>query len=87
MEEKKIYKKTLIGIVTSDKMSKSIVVKVTTKLKHPKYIKYIHKNKKFKAHDEHNKCKVGDLVKIIECRPISKEKRFRLLEILETAQK
>lgn len=69
-------KKTLSGIVTSDKMDKTIVVSVTRFVKHPKYKKFIKKSKKYKAHDEANVKKVGDMVTIEETRPMSKDKRF-----------
>lgn len=84
MEEQKTYKKTLQGVVVSDKMDKTAVAMVTTDKKHPMYHKYISTRKKFKFHDEQNKCKVGDIVKIVECRPLSKDKHFRLLEIIES---
>lgn len=79
----KKYKKVFEGIVVSTKMNKSIVVRVESRQKHPLYGKTISKNKRFKAHDEKNECSVGDIVRIIECRPISKEKCFRLLSIVK----
>ena len=66
------------GVVVSDNMDKSIVVKVERKVKHPIYKKTIKRSKKFVTHDENNECKIGDLVEIAECRPMSKRKRFRL---------
>ncbi|MEZ7852736.1 MAG: 30S ribosomal protein S17 [SAR324 cluster bacterium] len=66
------------GVVVSDNMDKSIVVKVERKVKHPIYKKTIKRSKKFVTHDEKNECKIGDLVEIAECRPLSKRKRFRL---------
>ena len=66
------------GVVVSDNMDKSIVVKVERKVKHPIYKKTINRSKKFVTHDENNECKIGDLVEIAECRPLSKRKRFRL---------
>ena len=66
------------GVVVSDNMDKSIVVKVERKVKHPIYKKTIKRSKKFVTHDENNECKIGDLVEIAECRPLSKRKRFRL---------
>ena len=66
------------GVVVSDNMDKSIVVKVERKVKHPIYKKTIKRSKKFITHDENNECKIGDLVEIAECRPLSKRKRFRL---------
>ncbi len=80
------HKKTRIGIVTSTKMDKSITVAVERKLRHPIYGKYVKKTKKFVAHDEMNECNEGDTVKIIESRPLSKRKRWRLTEILERAK-
>lgn len=75
--------KALIGIVTSDKMDKTIVVQVTRFSKHPKYKRVIKTFSSFKAHDEKNTAKDGNTVKIIECRPLSKEKRWRLLEVVK----
>ena len=68
------------GIVVSNKMDKSIVVKIETKIKHPLYKKTIKRSKKYIAHDEQNECKVGDLVQIAECRPLSRSKRYRLFK-------
>jgi len=82
MEEKKVNKKQMVGIVVSDKMNKTIVVSVEQLKQHPIYKKYIRRNVRFKAHDEKELAKVGDKVRIIECRPISKEKSFRLAEII-----
>lgn len=79
-------RKTRIGTVVSDKMDKTIVVAVVRKVKHPLYKKYITRTKKFKAHDELNQCGVGDKVKIVETRPISKDKCWRLVEIIEKAK-
>jgi small subunit ribosomal protein S17 len=79
-------KKEFVGIVLSDKMSKTIVVSVETLVLHPFYKKYVKKNKKVKAHDEKNDAKIGDRVRVIECRPISKEKCWKLAEILERAK-
>jgi small subunit ribosomal protein S17 len=75
--------KVLTGEVLSDKMTDTIVVKVVRYTKHPKYEKFIKQAKKFKAHDAGNTAEIGDKVKIIETKPISKEKRFRLLEIIK----
>ena len=75
-----------MGTVVSDKMKKTIVVKTERTTKHPLYKKTIKKYKKFKAHDENNSAKIGDKVKIIESRPLSKEKRWRLVEIIEKAK-
>jgi small subunit ribosomal protein S17 len=79
-------KKEFVGIVKSDKMNKTIVVAVETTTLHPLYKKYINRSKKVKAHDENNKAKTGDRVRVIECRPISKEKCWRLDAILERAR-
>ncbi len=87
MENKaKKYKRILEGIVVSDKMDKTIVVKVDSRQKHPLYGKTISKNKRFKAHDEKNECVNGDLVRIIECRPLSKDKTFRLVSIVKRSE-
>lgn len=85
MEERNL-RKSRVGIVTSDKMDKTVVVAVVTKVKHPLYKKYITKTKKFKAHDETNACGIGDKVKITETRPLSKDKCWRVAEIIEKAK-
>jgi len=85
MEERKLRKER-VGIVTSDKMDKTIVVAVERRLKHPIYGKYYRKTSKFAAHDDKNDCNIGDRVKIMETRPLSKTKRWRLIEILERAK-
>ena len=74
------------GRVVSDKMEKTIVVVSETRVPHPVYAKIVRKSSRFKAHDEKNDAKVGDVVRIQECRPISKEKRWRLLEVVERAK-
>tara|TARA_B100001057_G_scaffold129132_1_gene128220 strand:+ start:142 stop:393 length:252 start_codon:yes stop_codon:yes gene_type:complete len=79
-------RKERIGVVTSDKMDKSIVVSVVRKEKHPLYGKFVMKTSKFTAHDEKNDCNSGDTVKIMETRPISKNKCWRLVEIIERAK-
>jgi small subunit ribosomal protein S17 len=79
-------KKEFVGIVKSDKMEKTIVVSVETPALHPLYKKYVVRIKKLKAHDEKNEAKIGDRVRVIECRPISKEKCWKLAEILERAK-
>ncbi len=79
--EKKTVKKILEGIVVSDVMDKTIVVKVQQLKIHPRYKKYIKRSRRFKAHDETNSAKVGDKVRIIECRPLSKDKNFRLMPV------
>lgn len=82
MEDRNLRKEK-IGLVTSNKMDKSIVVAVERKVKHPKYGKFLKKTTKFVAHDEANACSIGDTVKIMETRPISKNKCWRLVEVLE----
>ncbi|MCI5642753.1 30S ribosomal protein S17 [Peptoniphilus sp. AGMB00490] len=79
-------RKTITGIVVSDKMDKTIVVKTETLKNHPIYKKRFKKTTKFKAHDENNECGIGDRVKLMETRPLSKDKRWRLVEIIEKAQ-
>jgi small subunit ribosomal protein S17 len=79
-------RKTRIGKVVSDKMEKTIVVAVATKVRHPLYKKTLNVTTKFKAHDELNDAKIGDTVKIMETRPLSKDKRWRLVEIMERAK-
>ncbi len=86
MTENRGMRKTRIGVVVSDKMDKTIVVKLSTRVKHPLYSKYINKTTKIKAHDENNECGVGDTVKVMETRPLSREKRWRLVEIIEKAK-
>ena len=80
------YRKTRVGVVVSDKMDKTIVVAIKTKVRHPLYGKMVNRTRKFKAHDEKNECGIGDTVKIMETRPISKDKRWRLVEIVEKAK-
>ena len=79
-------RKTIVGTVVSDKMDKTIVVEVTNVVSHPLYKKQIKKTVKFNAHDENNECKIGDKVKIMETRPLSKQKRWRLVDIVEKAK-
>jgi len=79
-------RKVLQGVVVSNAMDKTIVVKVSRRLRHPLYGKFINKSKNFKAHDEENISRVGDEVRIMECRPISKDKRWRLLETVKQAE-
>lgn len=79
-------RKERIGIVTSNKMAKSIVVAVERKVKHPKYGKFVKQTSKFVAHDEKEDCNIGDTVKIMETRPLSKTKNWRLVEVLERAK-
>ena len=78
--------KNLQGLVVSDAQDKTIVVEITTKVKHPKYNKFVKRKTKFHAHDEKNECGVGDTVKIMESRPLSKTKRWRLVEVVEKAK-
>ncbi|MCR5809491.1 MAG: 30S ribosomal protein S17 [Clostridiales bacterium] len=80
------YRKTRTGIVVSDKMDKTVVVAVRTKVRHPLYGKMVNKTTKFKAHDENNECGIGDTVRIMETRPLSKDKRWRVVEIIEKAK-
>jgi small subunit ribosomal protein S17 len=84
--EKRNLRKEKFGVVTSDKMEKSIVVSVERKVKHPKYGKFVKKTTKFVAHDETNDCNIGDTVRIMETRPLSKNKNWRLVEIVERAK-
>ena len=86
MEEKRNLRKERIGVVTSNKMEKSIVVSQTTRVKHPLYGKFVLKTKKYVAHDEKNDCNIGDTVRIMETRPLSKTKCWRLVEIIERAK-
>ena len=85
MEERNL-RKTRIGVVVSDKMQKTIVVAVRDNVRHPLYNKIVKKTDKLKAHDENNDCKIGDTVKVMETRPLSKDKRWRLVEIIERAK-
>ena len=84
--ENRNLRKERVGIVTSDKMTKSIVVSETRRVKHPMYGKFVLKPKKYVAHDENNDCNIGDTVKIMETRPMSKSKCWRLVEIIERAK-
>ena len=85
MEERNL-RKTRVGVVSSDKMDKTVVVTVKDKIKHPLYKKIVNRTIKFKAHDEKNECGVGDKVLIMETRPLSKYKRWRVVEIIEKAK-
>ena len=82
MEDRNL-RKIRIGVVTSNKMTKTITVAVERKVKHPIYGKFLKKTTKFHAHDEKNECSIGDVVKIMETRPLSKTKRWRLVEVVE----
>ena len=84
MEERNL-RKVMIGTVTSNKMDKTIVVSVETSVKHPIYGKIVKRTYKLKAHDEENVCQIGDKVKVMETRPLSKDKRWRLVEVVEKA--
>ena len=86
MSEVSGIRKTRIGVVVSDKMDKTIVVKLSTRVRHPLYGKFITRTSKIKAHDEENACGIGDTVEVMECRPLSKDKRWRLVRIVEKAK-
>ena len=79
-------RKTRVGKVVSDKMEKTIVVAIVDSVKHPLYKKIVKRTYKLKAHDENNECRIGDKVKVMETRPLSKDKRWRLVEIIEKAR-
>lgn len=85
MEERNL-RKTRIGVVSSNKMDKTVLVAVQRRLKHPLYGKFVKKTTKYMTHDEKNECTVGDLVRIMETRPLSKNKRWRLVEVIEKAK-
>lgn len=85
-EEKRAFRKTRVGKVVSDKMDKTIVVAVLETYAHPLYKKTVRRTYKLKAHDENNVCSIGDRVKVMETRPLSKDKRWRLVEIIEKAK-
>ena len=79
-------RKTRVGIVTSDKMDKTIVVSIIDNVKHPLYGKIVKRTYKLKAHDENNECQLGDIVKVMETRPLSKNKRWRFVELISRAE-
>ena len=79
-------RKTQVGVVSSDQMDKTVVVEVKDRVKHPLYKKIVNRTVKYKAHDENNECHVGDKVLLMETRPISKDKRWRVVKIIEKAQ-
>lgn len=79
-------RKTRIGLVTSDKMDKTVVVTIQDRVKHPLYSKIVDHSVKYKAHDENNECGIGDKVEIMECRPLSKDKNWRVVRIIEKAK-
>ena len=85
-ENTRAFRKTRIGQVVSDKMDKTIVVAIEDSVQHPLYKKILKRTYKLKAHDENNECGVGDTVKVMECRPLSKDKRWRLVRIIEKAK-
>ncbi|MCO6477918.1 MAG: 30S ribosomal protein S17 [Phaeodactylibacter sp.] len=84
--ENRNLRKQRVGVVTSNKMDKTIAVSVERRLRHPIYGKFVKKSNKFIAHDENNDCNIGDVVRIMESRPLSKRKRWRLVEIIERAK-
>ena len=86
MAEVRGMRKTRTGVVVSDKMDKTIVVEIRTRVKHPLYGKIMNRTKRFKAHDENNECGIGDTVEVMETRPLSKDKRWRLVRIIEKAK-
>ena len=86
MTENRAFRKTRIGQVVSDKMDKTIVVAIEDSVQHKLYKKIVKRTYKLKAHDENNECGVGDTVKVMECRPLSKDKRWRLVRIIEKAK-
>ena len=86
MAEARGMRKTRTGVVVSDKMDKTIVVEIRERVKHPLYGKIMNRTKRFKVHDENNECGIGDMVRIMETRPLSKDKNWRLLEIVEKAK-
>ena len=86
MSEVRGLRKTRVGVVVSDKMDKTITVEIRNRVKHPLYGKIMNQNMKLKAHDENNECGVGDIVRVMETRPLSKDKRWRLVEIVEKAK-
>ncbi len=86
MSEARGIRKTRIGVVVSDKMDKTVVVSLSTRVRHPLYGKIITHTSKIHVHDENNECGVGDTVKVMECRPLSATKRWRLVEIIEKAK-
>ena len=85
VKEERNLRKTMVGTVISDKMDKTIVVAVETRVKHPIYKKTVKRTYKLKAHDEENSCQVGDIVRVMETRPLSKDKRYRVVRIVEKA--
>ncbi len=86
MSDERNFRKTRVGQVVSDKMDKTIVVAIVDNVKHPLYNKIIKRTYKLKAHDENNECRIGDRVRVMETRPLSKDKRWRLVSIVEKAK-
>lgn len=86
MSEQRGMRKERVGVVVSDKMDKTIVVEIRTRVKHPLYGKIMNRTTRFKAHDENNECGIGDTVRVMETRPLSKDKNWRLVEIVEKAK-
>ena len=86
MSEERNLRKTRVGVVVSNKMDKTIVVAVETKVRHPLYGKTMNRTTKFKAHDENNECRIGDIVRIEETRPLSKQKHWRVVTVVEKAK-
>ena len=86
MAEVRGMRKTRTGVVVSDKMDKTIVVEIRTRVRHPLYGKIMNRTNKIKAHDENNECGIGDTVRVMETRPLSKDKRWRLVETIEKAK-
>ena len=86
MSIERAFRKTMVGMVKSDKMDKTIVVAIEDRVKHPLYGKIVKRTYTLKAHDENNECGIGDRVRVMETRPLSKDKRWRLVEIIEKAK-
>ena len=86
MSEQRGIRKERVGVVVSDKMDKTIVVEIRTRVKHPLYGKIMNRTTRFKAHDENNECGIGNTVRVMETRPLSKDKNWRLVEIVEKAK-
>ncbi len=86
MSEVRGIRKTRVGVVVSDKMDKTVVVSLSTRVRHPLYGKIVTRTSKIKAHDEENTCGIGDTVEMMECRPLSKEKHWRVVRIVEKAK-
>ena len=86
MSEQRGIRKTRVGVVISDKMDKTITIQIKTRVRHPLYGKIMNQSSKLKAHDEKNECGIGDTVRVMETRPLSRDKRWRLVEIIEKAK-